>query len=143
MQFLGVDWVWSITAVAVIWFALIAVISLIESRWNVAECLDDWRFALFEGLEYLKRRFVGSEEKPDTGATARQLSAVLQIPLIDAELSLELSGAFFHPTDDAELNGEAVELLFAPTPRNESWRAQASECCRSLRTRSPSGQRER
>jgi hypothetical protein len=121
-------------AMALLWLAIIAVISLIESKGNVAACLDVWRFAFFSALERLKEAFAASQRKSDARATAKQLSDVLQIPLVDAELALELSGAFFHPTNDPELNGEAAELLFAPTPRNETWRAQASACCRKLRT---------
>jgi hypothetical protein len=66
-------------------------------------------------------------------SNAKQLSDVMQIPIVDAELSLELSHAFFHPTRDAELNGEAIGLLCAPLPHNETWRVRASECCRKLR----------
>ncbi|HET6325177.1 MAG TPA: hypothetical protein VFG04_10925 [Planctomycetaceae bacterium] len=77
--------------------------------------------------------FFGSARQRDSQPTAKDLSDVLQIPIVDAELSLELSEAFFHPTDDPQLNGEAVGLLCTSTPRNETWRAQASECCRRLK----------
>jgi hypothetical protein len=132
MPLLELSWVWSMAAAAVIWFAFVALISLIGSKGNVAECVDVWRFALVEAFERLMEAVPRAQTKSDARATAKQLSDVLQIPIVDAELALELSGAFFHPTDDAELNGEAVELLIA-TPRNESWRTQASECCRKLR----------
>jgi hypothetical protein len=133
MQLLGSDLVWSIAVVAAFWFALIAVISLIQSKWDVAECLVVWRFALLGTGRRLKELVSGSQTMPDSQATAKQLSDVLQIPIVDAELSLQLSGAFFDQTNDPELNGEAVDLLFSPTARNETWRARASECCRKLR----------
>ncbi len=121
--------------VAILWFAFIAAISLIESKGNLAECLAVWRFVLRGTGRRLKELVTGSQKMPDSQATAKQLSDVLQIPIVDAELSLQLSGAFFEPTNDPKLNDEAVDLLFSPPPRNEIWRARASECCRKLRTR--------
>jgi hypothetical protein len=126
------SWVWSFAAVALSWFALIAVISLVESKGDVGECLSVWRVPFFEGFEWLAQMLRGPHQKPDARATAKQLSDVLQIPMIDAELSLELSKAFFTPTGDPTLNSEAIELLSAPVPRNETWRARASECCQRL-----------
>lgn len=126
------SWVWSFAAVAFSCFALMAAVSLIETKGNVAECLGVWRFVVFEAVAWLAQRFRGPQSKPDARAAAKQLSDVLQIPLIDAELSLELSKAFFDPTGDPRLNSEAVELLRTPTPRNATWRARASECCQRL-----------
>jgi hypothetical protein len=150
MHLLGISWDWSIAtessgvgssgagssavesfAVAGLCaFALMAVIGLVESRGNVGECLRVWRFAFFKGFEWLAQKLLGP--RPDARVTAEQLSDVLQMPMIDAELSLELSRAFFDPTGDASLNNEAVALLSAPTPRNETWRARARACCERL-----------
>jgi hypothetical protein len=137
MHLPGLSWDWSFAAVsfaavALSGFALIAVSSLIESKGDVGQCLDVWRFAFVEGFEWLAQNFRGRQREPDPRAAAKQLSDVLQIPMIDAELSLELSRAFFNPTGDPSLNGEAIALLSAPTPRNEAWRARASECCQRL-----------
>jgi hypothetical protein len=142
MHLLGLSGIWSFAAVsfaavsfaavALSAFALIAVSSLIESKGDVGECLDVWRFAFFEGFEWLAQKFRVRQQEPDSRAAAKQLSDVLQIPLIDAELSMELCRAFFNPTGDPRLNSEAIELLSAPTPRNEAWRARASECCQRL-----------
>ncbi len=130
------NWIWSFAAVALSLFALNAVISLIASKGDVRQCLGVWRFVCLEGFGRLTQAFRGPQPEPDPLATARQLSDVLQIPLIDAELSLGLSRAFFNPTGDLSLNSEAVELLRAPTPRNETWRARASECCQRLSAQS-------
>ena len=85
-----------------------------------------------EGVDWLRANSQRSA-LPKHRSSAQQLSDVLQIPIVDAELSLELSDAFFHPTRDHELNQEALELLCAPPPHNEIWRARADECCRNLR----------
>lgn len=126
------NWVWSIAAVGAAWLALMAVISLIAAKGNVARCLRVWRFVIFEACEWLVQRIRGSRQRTDDRAMARQLSGVLQIPLIDAELSLGLSTAVFEPSRDPRLNNEAIELLRAPLPRNQAWRARASECCQRL-----------
>jgi hypothetical protein len=132
MHLLGLSSVGSFAAVALSSFAMIAAISLIESKGDVGECLGVWRCAFFEGFAWLAEKLRGPRQEPDSRATAKQLSDVLQIPMIDAELSLELSRAFFNPTGDPSLDSEAVALLSAPTPRNETWRARASDCCRRL-----------
>jgi hypothetical protein len=126
------NWLWPFAVVALSFFALNAVISLIASKGDVRQCLGVWRFVCFEGFGRLTQVFRGPQPEPDPLAAARQLSDVLQIPIIDAELSLELSRAFFNPTGDPSVNTEAIELLRASTPRNETWRARASECCRRL-----------
>ena|ERR1700733_9596580 len=141
MHFPAVNWAWSIAAVAAIWCLLVAVISLIECKGDLAAFFTTWRSAPFgrpwvaacEGFDWLSGRFSGPDRQREQRAQAEQLSEVLQIPIVDAELSLELSNAFFQPTADANLNGEALELLFATTPRNETWRARAGECCQKLR----------
>jgi hypothetical protein len=125
----------SLVAVALSWLTLMVVISLVACKGNVAECLGLWRIAFSQGFERLARRFRGPQPKPDSRAAAKQLSDVLQIPLIDAELSLELSRAFFDPSGDPRLNSEALELLRAPLPRNETWRSRASECSKRLSSR--------
>jgi hypothetical protein len=132
MQLLELNWAWSFAAVALSWLTLMVVTSLVASKGNVADCLGVWRFALFEGFERLAQTFRGPRPMPDARAAAKQLSDVLQIPMIDAELSLELSRVVFDPTGDPRLNSEAVELLRAPIPRNETWRARASECSNRL-----------
>jgi len=145
MYFLGLSWVWSIAAVAAFWLALMVVTSLIECKGDLAEFLENWRFVLFEwpcdlirgGLDWFSTSPLRSETLPGRQAQAKLLSDVLRIPIGDAELSLELSDAFFHPTDNPELNGEAMGLLVAPAPHNETWRARALECCRKLRQSSP------
>jgi len=131
MRLLGLDSVW-LMAAAGVWLALAVLLFSMQTKGNVAECLSIWRFAAVGSLRWLRGLVSGSHQVPDAQATARQLSDVLQIPLVDAELSLQLSGAFFNPTADAKLNGEAVDLLCSSAPRNETWRAQASECCRKL-----------
>jgi hypothetical protein len=132
MDLSELSWGWSFAVVALCWLALMAGVSLVVSKGNVAQCLRVWRFVLFEGFEWLVETFRGPRQQPDPRATARQLSDVLQIPMIDAELSLELSRAFFEPSGDPHLNSEAMELLRAPIPRNQAWRARASECLQRL-----------
>ena len=130
-----------IAAVAGFWAVAVVGLSLVECRGNIGRLIGTWRCALFErpvqligeGVDWFRAVFLGPERQRERQATAKDLSDVLQIPIVDAELSLELSEAFFQPTDDPQLNGEAVGLLFASSPRNETWRAQASECCRRLK----------
>jgi hypothetical protein len=132
MHLLELNWAGSLAAVALSWLTLMVVTSLVATKGNVADCLRVWRFALFEGFERLAQTFRGPRPKPDARVAAKQLSDVLHIPMIDAELSLELSRVFFDPTGDPRLNSEAIELLRAPIPRNETWRARASECSKRL-----------
>jgi hypothetical protein len=141
MDFLAANWAWPIAAAAAIWCLLVAVISLIECKGDLTQFFLTWRIALLErpwaaaceGYDWLKEKLSGPDRQQEQQVQAQQLSEVLQIPIVDAELSLELSNAFFQPTADQKLNGEAVELLFATTPRNETWRARAGECCQKLR----------
>jgi hypothetical protein len=141
MDFLAANWAWSIAAVAAIWCVLVAAISLIECKGDLAQFFITWRLALFErpwaaasgGFKWLREKVSGPDRRQEQQVQAQQLSEVLQIPIVDAELALELSSAFFQPTADANLNGEALELLFTTTPRNETWRARAGECCEKLR----------
>lgn len=141
MHLLGPGGTAFLATVAGIWAIAVVGLSLVESRGNLGRLLETWRFVLCawpthllgEGVDWCRAVFLGPERQPDSQAMAQDLSDVLQIPMVDAELSLELSEAFFHPTDDPQLNGEAVGLLFASSPRNETWRTQASECCRRLK----------
>jgi len=87
---------------------------------------------VWEGIDWLLAKSPRLELE-EQRSKAKQLSDVLQIPIIDAELSLELSNAFFHPTRDPALNSEAIELLCTPPPHNETWRARAGACCLRLR----------
>jgi hypothetical protein len=141
MHFLGVGGTAFLATVATCWVIAGVGLSLVECGRDRGRLLSNWRFACFEGpvrlvrerVDWLWAMFFGSARQRDSQPTAKDLSDVLQIPIVDAELSLELSEAFFHPTDDPQLNGEAVGLLCTSTPRNETWRAQASECCRRLK----------
>jgi hypothetical protein len=143
MHVLAANWAWSIAAAAASWCLLVAAISLIECKGDLAQFLVTWRLALFErprvaasgGFNWLMEKLSGPDRRQEqqVQVQAQQLSAVLQIPIVDAELALELSNAFFQPTADANLNGEALALLFTTTPRNETWRARAGECCEKLR----------
>ena len=133
MHLVGLSPVWSVAALAAFGLGMMAVVSLVACDWDLAQCLGVWRFVLFECpsdwiLEKLSRPLTSDPE-----SQAKRLSDVLQIPLVDAELKLELSGAFFCPTDNPELNGEALDLFLAPAPHNESWRTRAGECCQKLR----------
>jgi hypothetical protein len=133
MHFEGLSWGWSATALVACWLAMMLGVSLAASEWDVCECLGVWQFVLFRGpYGWLLGKFSGRRES-DPESQAQQLSRVLQIPIVDAELTLELSQAFFNQTDDAELNGEAVELFLAPAPRNDAWRKRADACCQKLR----------
>jgi hypothetical protein len=141
MHLLGLAGTGFIAAVAGFWAIAVIGLSLVECGGNLGRLLGTWRFVLFErpvqlvreAVDWFRAVFLGPERQRERHATAKDLSDVLQIPIVDAELSLELSEAFFHPTDDPQLNGEAVGLLFASNPRNETWRTQASECCRRLK----------
>jgi hypothetical protein len=92
----------------------------------------NWGRSVAAMAAWLRNKFA-SAHRADPINQAKQLSLVLQIPIVDAELTLELSRAFFHPTDNPELNSEAVELFLASCPRNQTWRTRAGECCRKLR----------
>jgi len=133
MHVVGLSWVWSVAALATFWFGMMAVVSLMICEWDLAECLGVWQFVLFERpYDWLLEKF-SRPLKSDPESQAKRLSDVLQIPLVDAELKLELSGAFFRPTDNPELNGEALDLFLAPAPHNETWRTRAGDCCQRLR----------
>ncbi len=144
MHFLGLAGTGFMAAVAGFWAIAVVGLSLAESGGDLGRFLATWRFVFFEwpmqrvsgGREGLKAMFLGGERHRERQVTAKDLSDVLQIPIVDAELSLELSEAFFHPTDDPQLNERAVGLLLASSPRNETWRTQASECCQKLKERS-------
>ncbi len=141
MHFLGLGQTAFAATVAIFWVIAVVGLSLLECGRDLGTFLATWRFVLFEGpvrlvrdaLDGLRTLFLGAERPPARHMTAQDLSEVLQIPLVDAELSLELSEAFLNPTDDPQLNDEAVGLLRAARPRDETWRVQASECCRRLR----------
>jgi hypothetical protein len=104
-------------------FGLMAMMSLIECKWNLGQ--------------WLAEKFSNPLDA-DPINEAQELSIVLQIPIVDAELTLELSRVYFRPTDNAKLNSEALELFLAPAPHNESWRTRAGECCHKLRALEPS-----
>jgi hypothetical protein len=132
MHFDGLVWPSAVTLVAC-WIALLFGVSLAASEWDLAECLGAWRFVLFRGpFDWLRERFSGRRQS-DPESQAKQLSDVLQIPIVDAELTLQLSDAFFHHSGDPELNDEAAELFLAPAPRNDTWRKRADACCQKLR----------
>jgi hypothetical protein len=133
MHVVGLSWVWSVAALAAFWFGMMAVVSLMVCEWDWAECLGVWQFVLFEcPFDWLLEK-CSRPQKADPESQAKRLSDVLQIPLVDAALKLELGGAFFRPTDNPELNGEALDLFLAPAPHNETWRTRAGECCQKLR----------
>ena len=133
MHVVELSWLWSVAALAAFWFGMIAAVSLMVCQWDLAQCLGVWQFVLFEGPYRLFRERFTRPLKTDPESQAKRLSDVLQIPLVDAELALELSEAFFRPTDNPELNGEALDLFLTPAPHNETWRTRAGECCRKLR----------
>jgi hypothetical protein len=140
---LGLSGTAFLTGMAGFWLLAVIGLSLAESGGDLHRLLSTWRFVFFEGpvrlvrggADWLQSVFLGAEPQSDSQAMAQDLSDVLQVPVVDAELLLELSEAFFHPTDDPQLNQEAVELLSTANPRNETWRAQATECCRKLSPR--------